>query len=40
MVEVQSCDMDARFSALLISGLGLEIKACALPKTVKIILTL
>jgi hypothetical protein len=35
MVEVQICELDAGFSALLTNGLGLEIKACTLPKAVK-----
>jgi hypothetical protein len=32
MVEVQNCKLDAQFSALLNSSLGLKIKARILPK--------
>jgi hypothetical protein len=36
MVAVQICELDAQFSALLSSGLGLEIKTCTLPEAVKL----
>jgi hypothetical protein len=35
MVEVQICELHAQFSALLSNGLGLETKACTLPKAMK-----
>jgi hypothetical protein len=37
MVEVQICELAARFSAMLSNGLRLEIKACTLPKAVNYI---
>jgi hypothetical protein len=36
MVEDQICKLDARLSALVSSALGFEIKACTLPKAVKL----
>jgi hypothetical protein len=35
MVEIQSCELCAQFLALLSSGLGMEVKAFALPKALK-----
>jgi hypothetical protein len=36
MVEVQICELDAQFWALLSSGLGLDIQAYILPEAVKL----
>jgi hypothetical protein len=36
MAEVQICELEKQFSALLSNGLGLDIKGCTLPKAVKL----